>query len=302
MIDNQISLPKQYLPERKEPWAFRDAPPTVIVDNVSVVYKTPGGTADQIRQTSVKQKLEKFFLGREPLFPVTAVSDVSFAAYEGDSIGLIGPNGAGKSTLLRIIAGAESPASGRIWAKSQPILQGVSAALLPQLSGIENARLGCLAMGMSPSEADRAVPDIIDFSSLGPAIYRPMETYSSGMAARLRFAISTAVKPEILLIDEALSTGDASFQQKSSERMDSVLEKAGTLFVVSHSLQAIRKLCNRAIWIWNGSIVADGPPDELARRYANWARASVAGEAEIMEYVARSARRDYPPQVIETRN
>lgn len=272
--------------------------PSVIVDNVSVVYHVTGGSAEQQANTTLGQKLNEKLLGRPPKYPLTAVKDLTFVAYKGDSIGLIGPNGAGKSTLLRIIAGAESPAAGNVWADSQPVLQGVSAALLPQLSGLENARLGCLAMGMTPEQADDAVPDIIEFSSLGDAINRPMESYSSGMAARLRFAISTAIRPEILLIDEALATGDASFQAKSRNRMEEMLTDAGTIFIVSHSLATIRQMCNRAIWLLDGEIIADGPPDEIAKHYARWARWSVHNEPDKMKFVARGTHRDFPPEII----
>lgn len=272
--------------------------PTVVIDQVSVVYDTESSSAEAHDAASLGQKFGKNFLGKTPKFPVTALDSISFAAYKGEAIGLIGPNGAGKSTLLRIIAGAESPASGRVYAASQPVLQGVSAALLPELSGVENARLGCLAMGMTPAEAEEAIPNIIEFSALGDAIYRPMKGYSSGMAARLRFAISTAIRPDVLLIDEALSTGDASFLQRSRERMDIMLKEAGTIFLVSHSLTTIRQICNRSLWLSDGEIVADGHPDRIAPIYAKWAKFSTKNEPKNMKLLTDRARRDYPPQQI----
>lgn len=272
--------------------------PTVVVDSVSVVYNASSTSAEAQKNASVRQKFDQRFLGKNPKFPLVALDSISFAAYEGEAIGLIGPNGAGKSTLLRIIAGAESPLSGKVYARSQPVLQGVSAALLPELSGVENARLGCLAMGMSPIEAEAAIPDIIQFSSLGSAIYRPMKGYSSGMAARLRFAISTAIRPDVLLIDEALSTGDASFLQKSRERMDEMLGEAGTIFLVSHSLATIRQTCNRSLWLGDGEIIADGHPDKIAPLYAKWARFATRQDQKNMDIMANRGRRDYPPKQI----
>lgn len=272
------------------------AQPTVVAKDISVVYQTEGGTADQYAQLSTFEKLKNKALGKTPKFPFTAVSSATFATYPGDSIGLIGPNGAGKSTLLRIIAGVETPASGTVWASSQPVLQGVSAALVPALSGEENARLGCLAMGLTPEQTEEAIPEIVEFSELGTAIKRPMKTYSSGMSARLRFAISTATTPEILLIDEALATGDGSFQEKSRDRMQSILCDAGTIFLVSHSIPTIRENCNRVIWLTNGRIVADGPTDDVMPLYSKWLSHAIRHRQDSMDYVVSEATKNFPPQ------
>lgn len=203
---------------------------------------------------------------------VEALTNVSMVAEPGESIGLIGLNGSGKSTLLKLIAGGESPTEGQILVSSQPMLMGVSPALQQNLSGESNIYLGCLALGMSPAEAKEQIGVIADWTELGDAIKRPMSTYSSGMGARLGFAISTAVNPEILLIDEALSTGDAAFGAKAKERMSELLERAGNLFLVSHSIGQIEKNCNRTIWINKGSIISDGPTDDVAPNYHEWAR------------------------------
>lgn len=203
---------------------------------------------------------------------VDALSDVSFVAKPAESIGLIGLNGSGKSTLLKLIAGGESPTSGEILVRSQPMLMGVSPALQQNLSGEANIYLGCLALGMTPVEAKEQVGIIADWTELGDAIKRPMSTYSSGMGARLGFAISTAVNPEILLIDEALSTGDAAFGTKAQERMSELLDRAGNLFLVSHAIGQIEKNCQRTVWINKGRIISDGSTDEVAPTYHEWAR------------------------------
>lgn len=272
--------------------------PTVVVDNVTVTYKTPSVSPEDRARLTLTQKAAARFLGREPMVDVEAVKNVSLVANDGDFIGLIGSNGAGKSTLLRIVAGAESPSGGAVYAKSQPVLLGVSAALLPQLSGIQNARLGCLAMGMTPDEAEAALPDIIDFAQLGKAIHRPMRTYSSGMGARLRFAISTAKNPDILLIDEALSTGDVSFQERSRDRMNAMLGRAGTIFLVSHSARTVESMCNRAIWLHQGELVADGDAEELAGLYIKWARYNGKGNAQGADSVVRKAKSLFPLKTI----
>lgn len=203
---------------------------------------------------------------------VDALTDVSLVAEPGESIGLIGLNGSGKSTLLKLIAGGESPTAGEILVSSQPMLMGVSPALQQNLSGEVNIYLGCLALGMSPAEAKEQIGIIAEWTELGDAIKRPMSTYSSGMGARLGFAISTAVDPEILLIDEALSTGDAAFGSKAKDRMNALLERAGNLFLVSHSIGQIEKTCKRTLWINQGRIISDGPTDEVSPTYHEWAR------------------------------
>lgn len=282
-----------------EPQITQVTNPTVIVQNVSVTYKTPLPSSDTGAQLTLKERLNKRLLGREPMDEVHAVKEVSFVAKDGDFIGLIGSNGAGKSTLLRTIAGAEAPTSGSINAVGQPVLLGVSAALLPNLSGYQNARLGCLAMGMTPEATAEAIPGIMEFAQLGSAIHRPMKTYSSGMAARLRFAISTASNPEILLIDEALSTGDATFQERSQERMQGLLSKAGTIFLVSHSARTVESMCNRAIWMHQGELVADGDAEEVAGLYIRWARYTAKKNFKGADSVVRAAKTRYPVAQIQ---
>lgn len=270
---------------------------TLLLDKVTVEYRTPSSNPDQAKNASVGQRIRAKLLGKTPLVAVNPITDLDLVAKRGESIGLIGHNGAGKSTLLRVIAGAEPPKSGTIYASSRPLLLGVSAALLPQLSGYDNARLGCLAMGMSPEEAEKAIPAIVKFSQIGAAIHRPMRTYSSGMGARLKFAIATSIRPEILLVDEALSTGDASFQEKSRERMDSVLDNAGTVFLVSHSLATIRSMTDRVIWLHGGGIIADGDPSQITKDYDRWSRYIAAGARDKANIVVRDYRNSYsPPQ------
>ncbi|MDP9832876.1 ABC transporter ATP-binding protein [Trueperella abortisuis] len=268
---------------------------SIIVNNVSVNYLTSSSDPRQRKNAPLNQKIIGRLLGRTPKVLVPAVKDVSFVTYEGDFIGLLGANGAGKSTLLRVLSGGEPPSSGVVYAQSRPSLLGVNGALLPELSGIENATLGLLALGFTPKEAEERLPEIEDFCSIGDAIYRPMKTYSSGMAARLRFAISTAARPDILLIDEALSTGDSTFQRKSEERMNAMLEDTGTIFLVSHSAQMIERMCNRAIWMHNGSIVTDGEAKRVSAWYQQWSVNVSNHDVEAANKVMAKARYSYQP-------
>ncbi|GAB2470984.1 hypothetical protein GCM10007967_26800 [Xylanimonas ulmi] len=135
-------------------------------------------------------------------------------------------------------------------------------------------------MGMTPTQAQDAAPDVIDLARLGKSIYLPMRTYSSGMSARLRFAIATAARPRILLIDEALATGDAAFKERSEARMQSMRDQAGTVFLVSHATQTIEETCTRAIWLNYGRLVLDGPAPKVALRYRQWSQAVAKDRTE----------------------
>ncbi len=200
---------------------------------------------------------------------IEAVNGVSFETRRGEAIGVIGSNGSGKSTLLSALAGLIKPTSGEILVSSEPKLLGVGAVLLNGATGIRNIRLGCLALGMSSEELDDRVAEIVEFTGLGEAIDRPLKTYSAGMRARLHFAIATAVQPEILLVDEALSVGDKEFRKKSRAKIESLLANAGTLFLVSHSTKQIERLCTRGLWLENGKLLGDGPIADVIAQYGD---------------------------------
>ena len=200
---------------------------------------------------------------------IEAVNGVSFETRRGEAIGVIGSNGSGKSTLLSALAGLIKPTSGEILVSCEPKLLGVGAVLLNGATGIRNIRLGCLALGMSSDELDDRVAEIVEFTGLGEAIDRPLKTYSAGMRARLHFAIATAVQPEILLVDEALSVGDKEFRKKSRAKIESLLANAGTLFLVSHSTKQIERLCTRGLWLESGKLLADGPIADVIAQYGD---------------------------------
>ena len=261
--------------------------PTVMVRNLSVHYRVPTSKRDG-RRGRVAHAVAS--LGWSRNVTVRAVNDVTFVARSGESIGVLGHNGSGKSTLLRVIAGLETPTRGTVLASATPSLLGVNAALVPDMSGMANVRLGLLAMGKTPHQVDKAIPDVVDLAGLGDSIHLPMKTYSSGMGARLRFAIAASARPEILLIDEALATGDAATKERSEARMAEIRREAGTIFLVSHAAQTIEEMCTRAIWLHKGEMVLDGPAYETARAYRWWAWNVAKGEHAKAEKLLRDAR------------
>jgi len=249
--------------------------PTVIVDDAHIVYRVYG-SASAGSNTPVAS-LRRLLTGKRSsaVREVHAIKGVSFVAYRGEAVGLIGSNGSGKSTLLRAIAGLLPTDRGHIYAAGQPSLLGVNAALMSDLPGERNVALGCLAMGMSPAEVKARTPEIIEFSGInerGDFSSLPMRTYSSGMSARLRFSIAAAKKHDVLLIDEALATGDAKFRRRSEQRVRDLRGEAGTVFLVSHSEQSIRDTCERAIWLESGLIRADGATEDVLKEYEAYMR------------------------------
>ncbi len=203
---------------------------------------------------------------------IEAVRGVDLAAHEGDAIGMIGHNGSGKSTLLRALAGLLPPTAGDVSAVEQPVLMGVSAALRPAASGRRNILLGGLALGLSRTEVIDRTPEVIAFTGLHDFIDLPVRTYSSGMRARLYFAISTMIRPRILLVDEALAVGDDEFRARSKDRVDELLADAGTVLLISHSRKTISTMCNRCIWMHEGAIRADGQPEAVLDQYLRHTR------------------------------
>lgn len=194
--------------------------------------------------------------------------DISFNVEDSESIGIIGHNGAGKSTLLKLLTGATKASEGRFH------IQGRIAALLelgmgfhPDFTGIENIYLASQLMGFTNEEIEKLIPDIKAFAEIGDYIYQPIRTYSSGMIVRLGFSVATAIRPDILIVDEALSVGDAYFQHKCFDRIREFRELGTTIFFVSHDPGAVKNLCDRAILLDNGRLIKEGRPDEILDYY-----------------------------------
>ncbi len=246
--------------------------PTVICDDVHIVYRVHGAGSGKGSATAALSRIVTRKSSPNVRI-VHAVRGVSFVAYKGEAVGLIGSNGSGKSTILRTIAGLLPAESGRVYTHGQPSLLGVNAALMNDLTGERNVILGGLAMGMGKEEIRGKYDSIVDFSGIqdkGDFISLPMRTYSSGMAARLRFSIAAAKRHDVLLIDEALATGDRSFQRRSEERIRELRKEAGTVFLVSHNNNSIRDTCDRVLWLEKGELWMDGPTEEVLEAYEEY--------------------------------
>ncbi|MDQ0865777.1 ABC transporter ATP-binding protein [Arthrobacter globiformis] len=257
---------------------FIPGTPSVVIDKVSMTYRTTSrtrsGTSDQGRGWAGIRKAAS----RTKAVKVEALKELSLVVEHGESVGIIGRNGSGKSTLLKLVGGQIPPTSGAVYATSTPVMLGVNAALLPGLSGDQNIVLGCLAMGMTHQQIDAKYDAIVELSGLEDAIRMPMKSYSAGMSSRLRFAIAASIDPEILIIDEALNTGDAQFKDRTRKRMIELLDQAGTVFLVSHSMDTVTDLCNRAIWIDQGELIADGEPADVVKWYRMFTQKLAAGD------------------------
>ncbi|PHJ39769.1 sugar ABC transporter ATP-binding protein [Desulforamulus profundi] len=197
-----------------------------------------------------------------------AVKDVSFTLRAGEALALIGQNGAGKSTLLKLITGTVRPTTGNI-----AVLGRISAILElglgfnPEFTGRQNVYLAGGLMGLSTRQIDEIIPAIEDFSELGEFFDQPLRVYSSGMQARLAFSVATAVRPDVLIVDEVLSVGDSYFQHKSFDKIRKFKEEGTSILLVTHSMGDVRALCDRVILLDKGKILKDGPPDEVVDYY-----------------------------------
>lgn len=270
--------------------------PAVVVDNVSMVYRLgPEGGR--------KGGLSRFFMGmhqraaalEDSPTEVHALKPLTLVAEHGESIGVIGLNGSGKSTLMKLVCGKMAPTQGSVYASSTPVMLGVSAALVPDLSGRDNVVLGCLAMGMTHEEISAKYDGILSLAGLESAINLPMRSYSSGMSARLRFAIAASINPEILILDEALNTGDDEFRGRTKRRMDELRKQAGCVFLVSHSLSTVQDLCTRIIWLDKGDLLYDGVPATGLKWYRRYTKLLAEGDKAGAKRIKRRMLRDLRP-------
>ncbi len=205
-----------------------------------------------------KKKKEEFW----------ALKNLNFEIKSGEVMGFVGSNGAGKSTLLKIVAGVMKPTKGKVDAYGSicPMIE-LGAGFDPDLTARENIYLNGAVMGYSEELLDRKFQDIVDFSELHDFLDVPVKNFSSGMVARLAFSVATIVEPEILIVDEILSVGDIAFQAKSENKMKSMIGGGTTVLYVSHSIESIRKLCNRVVWIEHGEVQMIGKTDEVLDKY-----------------------------------
>ncbi len=243
--------------------------PAIAVDGLSVHYRAPLERKATLKSVLTRRR------DSLPLRRIEAVKDVSFSVPHGGVLGVVGPNGAGKSTLLRALAGILPPAAGRITIRGRvTALLALGVGFQPELSGRDNAMLGGLASGLTPAAARRGVENILEFADLGEFAAYPMKMYSSGMQARLAFSVAVHADPDVLLIDEALSTGDAAFRIKANAKMEELCERARAIVVVSHGLDVIRKMSTSVLWLDRGVARRLGEPDEVVAAYSAHATGS----------------------------
>ena len=236
------------------------AQPTITARDVRIVYKT-------LKSVTIRNALLSFRPGKMDTFE--AVHPMSFETHEGDVVGIIGKNGSGKSTLLRAVSGIFSPDGGEIETYGNTVsLMALGVGFRPDLSGRENIFLSGLLLGFRENQIRAKLEEIIEFSELGEFIDMPVRTYSNGMFSKLAFSISAVMEPDILLIDEVLSVGDAKFKKKSYQKIRTLLtERVKTAMIVSHNMDTVRTLCNRVLWINGGHLVADGRTEEVIAAY-----------------------------------
>lgn len=237
--------------------------PMVEVKDVSLKFKLEQNRANSLKEFCVRWM--KHDLKSEDFW---ALSGISFEVEKGDVIGIIGHNGAGKSTLLKVISGIMKPTKGSVEAHGNivPMLE-LGSGFDFELSGRENIYLNGAILGYSEEFLNNKYQEIVDFSELGNFIESPLRTYSSGMLARLAFSVACVVEPEILIVDEILSVGDADFQEKSRARMMGLMAGGTTVFFVSHSLEQIREMCNKVLWLEHGKVQQFGKTKEICNLY-----------------------------------
>jgi lipopolysaccharide transport system ATP-binding protein len=231
--------------------------------------------------------LKDFLIGqlrrnsRNPVMKVRALREINLRVEQGDRVGVLGHNGAGKSTLLKLLAGIYPPTKGqRVVEGRISSLFDISLGFESEASGWENIAYRSYLQGETPRTVRRKRDAIAEFSELGDFLNMPVRYYSAGMIVRLAFSIATAVEPEILLVDEVLSVGDMAFQQKARRRMREMMDRAHLMVVVSHDLDSLKSICNRAVWMDHGRIVGEGPVEEVTDAYEESVDSHPAPEAD----------------------
>src|SRR5579871_1676247 len=222
--------------------------------------------------------LKRMFLpSKNPIMEVRALQDITLQINQGDRIGFIGHNGAGKSTMLKLLAGIYMPTSGRRIVEGRiSSLFDIALGFESEANGWENIAYRSYLQGETPASMRAKKQAIADFSELGDFLNMPVRYYSAGMMVRLAFSIATAIEPEILLVDEVLSVGDLSFQHKARERMREMMAKAHLMVLVTHDLESLKQMCNRAVWMDHGRVMMTGEVGEVIAAY----RSSVQGHAD----------------------
>lgn len=287
-----MSLP--IVSEKKFPSEARNET-DILFDNVSVRYRVP-----HERVTTLKEHTIRWMQRRNRYNDFWALKAVNLKVQRGDIVGIIGRNGAGKSTLLKVVARVLHPTSGRVVIRGRvaPLLE-FGAGFHPELTGRENVFLNGTLLGLAHAEIQAKFNEIIDFAELWDFIDAPLRTYSSGMVARLGFAIATDVEPDILIVDEILGVGDTDFQQKSADRINAFRKRGVTILLVSHNLDAVRNLCDQSVWLENGQVVASGATDQVIESYLN--QVSAREEARLVAQDRQQNHTDEQVSILSVR-
>jgi ABC-2 type transport system ATP-binding protein/lipopolysaccharide transport system ATP-binding protein len=235
----------------------------VELQNVSVRYRVPREHIGTFKEYAIRRIQRR--ISHDEFW---ALRNVNVQVYRGEVFGIIGRNGAGKSTLLKVVARVLRPTEGRVWIKGNvaPLLE-FGAGFHAELSGRENIFLNGALLGFTRKQMEEKFERIVDFAELGEFIDAPLRTYSSGMVARLGFAIATDVKPDVLILDEVLAVGDEAFQHKCEERMREFRNQGATILLVTHNVETIKTMCERAMWLDHGVVQAQGAADQVVAQY-----------------------------------
>lgn len=242
----------------------------IILENLSLDYPVFGLNTRSFKQSLLKISTGGLIASDANTVVIEALKSLSVHLQSGDKLALIGHNGAGKSTLLRVLAGIYLPSAGELTIKgSVAALLDISLGMQSEATGYENIYIRGLLMGLSRKEIAQLIPDIEAFTDLGKFLSIPIKTYSSGMRVRLAFAISTAIESEILLLDEAVGAGDASFADKAQQRIENLIRRSHIMVLASHDNELIKRFCNKGLWLEHGSVKAYGDIDTVVSAYEN---------------------------------
>lgn len=248
-------------------------PIVVDVSHVSMYFDVP-----QYRYDTLKERVVNFLKGkRNRTRRIQVLEDVSFQINRGESLGVIGHNGAGKSTLLKIVSGIYSPKAGNVKTRGKVVLLNLGAGFDMEADAVENIYLNGAILGFSRAQMKKRFDSIVEFAEIEDFLKLPLKNYSSGMISRLGFAIAMDIHPDVLLVDEVLSVGDANFQKKCLERIRQMQDEGTSLLFVSHSIPQVRSFCKNTIWIENSKVMAYGDTETVCNQYLEYCE-SIAGK------------------------
>lgn len=256
----------------------------VKVDHVTKIYKIYDDPKDRFKEALGIHK------DREYHKDYYALKDISFDVGKGEIIGIVGRNGSGKSTILKILTGVLNPTAGNVEIKGKvAALLELGAGFNMEYTGMKNIYLNAAMMRVSQEEIEKKIPEILAFADIGDFINQPVKTYSSGMFVRLAFAVAINVDPDILIVDEALAVGDSRFQLKCMDKFMEFVEKGKTILFVTHDVNAVKRFCNRAIWLNQGELIMDGNTDEVTDKYLDFLKSDLPIQEYLEQYGTQSA-------------